>query len=198
MKPDPCRFCRLFAVSLLAAAVVLGALLGLQLSLEPAHLHASGSRPVIVLLSALRALSPAANGSALVIALVLWAHPLTLPAFAQELPRISQRAAIVSLPGFLVAFLVSAAVCSGIHALASGTPASEFIAALPGISAISVGCGLLSALADAGLVLLLAWRFLGRIKASRVSLPAMLVLAWTVTFPLRVMLGLVLESLLPG
>ena len=196
MKQDPCRFCRLFAFSLVPIAALLGALLGLQLALEPTRPDAT--KASVVLLSALRALAPAANGSALMIALVLWAFPLPLSALAADLARVSKRALLVSGPGFLVAFVLSASVCAALHGLSGGGRAADVVSALPALPLKSFAYGLFATLVDAALILGFAWRFLARVKASRMSLPAMLVLSWTVMFPLRVTLGLVLESVLPG
>jgi hypothetical protein len=57
---------------------------------------------------------------------------------------------------------------------------------------------LLATLVDAGVVVFGAFRGLGRLQAARFSLPAKLVLSWAILFPIRAIVGLVLESLLPG
>jgi hypothetical protein len=200
MNNDPCRFCRLYALSLLPIAALLGALLTWQtafalqhseLFMPPRQLEASEMQVRL-----LHAVAPAANGSALMIALVLWVHPLAVSVVALELPRVLKRAALVAIPGFLAALLASWAVSYPLGVGALDIPAQAF--AVSGLRAWNVGFGVVATVADAALVLFAAWRFLPRVQAMRLSLPAKLVLSWTVLFPLRAFVGLVLQANLPG
>jgi hypothetical protein len=61
-----------------------------------------------------------------------------------------------------------------------------------------VGWGLLAAAIDSTLVGFVAWRFLGVLRAMRLSLAGKLVVACTALLPLRAVVGLILESVLPG
>ena len=194
MKPDPCRFCRLYALSLPPIAVVLGLLLTWQTAVlaEPQGAATTGA----VLVSLLRSVVPAANGSAILLALVLWAHPLPLPDLYRELPAISKRVGFVCLPGFAVAALLSWAASWSLGVGLLDLPARAFSAAA--LRRADVGFALLATLVDAAVVAFAAWRGLGRLQAARFSLPAKLVLSWTVLFPVRAVVGLVLESVLPG
>jgi hypothetical protein len=149
-----------------------------------------------MLVSLLHSVAPASSGSALMIALVLWVHPLTSPATERELLRILKRAALVSIPGFVVAALVSWLVSRALGPSLLDIPAPAFSA--QALRAWNVGFGALATLADAALVLFAAWRFLPRVQAMRLSLPGKLALSWTVLFPLRAFVGLVLQENLPG
>lgn len=200
MNEDPCRFCRLYALSLTPIALLLGALLTAQTAFVLAgSALLSAPRPLgpsEVLVSLLHAVAPATNGSALMIALVLWVHPLAGSAAALELPRVLKRAALLSIPGFGVAALLSWAASSALGIVVLDIPAHAF--SVSALRAWNVGFGVVATLLDAALVLLAAWRFLPRLHAARLSLPAELVVSWTVLFPLRAFLGLVLQANLPG
>jgi hypothetical protein len=203
MKTDPCRFCRLYALALPPIAVILGVLLTWQASLlaQPQLLargvYTSGAlAPGGLLLSLLRSVAPAANGSALLVALVLWADPLPAAQLQRELPAILKRVGFVCLPGFTVAALLSWAAAWALGVSWLELPARSLSASL--LSRADVGFALLASLVDAALIAFAAWRGLPRLQAARFSLPAKLVLSWTVLFPVRAMLGLVLESVLPG
>ena len=95
MKDDPCRFCRLYALSLVPIAALLGVMLTWQTSL----LLPGSARSVQghLLVSLLHSVAPASSGSALLIALVSWAHPLALPAAERELSRARRSGAPLSL-----------------------------------------------------------------------------------------------------
>jgi hypothetical protein len=194
MKQDPCRFCRSYALALPPIAVLLGLLITWQAALlaQPERGVASGA----LLVSSLRSVAPAANGSAVLIALVLWAHPLTPSNVHAELPAISKRVGLVCLPGFLAATLLSWAASWSLGAGVLELPARVFSAA--GLGRVDVAFALLATLVDAGVVVFGAFRGLGRLQAARFSLPAKLVLSWAILFPIRAIVGLVLESLLPG
>lgn len=194
MKDDPCRFCRLYALSLVPIAALLGAMMTWQTSLLLPGAARSGQSYMLVRL--LHSVAPASSGSALMIALVLWVHPLTLPAMERELLRILKRAALVSIPGFVVAALVSWLVSRALGPSLLDIPATAFSA--QALRAWNIGFGALATLADAALVLFAAWRFLPRVQAMRLSLPGKLALSWTVLFPLRAFVGLVLQENLPG
>jgi hypothetical protein len=200
MKHDRCRFCRLYAFALVPIAVLLGALLTWQTAFVLGH-----SEPLLptrpleaseMWVRLLHAVAPASSGSALMIALVLWAHPLAAPAVTLELPHVLKRAALVSIPGFVVAFGVSWAVSYALGVGVLDIPALAFSSS--GLRAGNVGFGVVATVFDAALVLFAAWRFVPRLQAMRLSLPAKLVLSWTVLFPLRALLGLVLQANLPG
>jgi hypothetical protein len=194
MRQDPCRFCRLYALSLPPIAVVLGLLLTWQAAVlaEPGRAVAGGS----VLVSLLRSVAPAANGSAILIALVFWAHPLSPSNIQAELPAISKRVGFVCLPGFLAAVLLSWAASWSFGLGLLELPASVFSTA--SLRRVDAGFALLATLADAAVIALCAWRGLSRLQAARFSLPAKLALSWAVLFPVRAVVGLVLESTLPG
>jgi hypothetical protein len=200
MKDDPCRFCRLYGLSLVPIAALLGALLTWQtafalghseLLLPPRQLEASE-----MWVRLLHAVAPASSGSALMIALVLWLHPLAASVVGLELPRVLKRAALISIPGFMLAALLSAAVSAALGMGPLDIPARAF--SVSGLRPWNVGFGVVATLADAALVLLAAWRFVPRVQAMRLSLPAKLALSWTVLFPLRALVGLVLQANLPG
>jgi hypothetical protein len=194
VKDDPCRFCRLYALALVPIAALLGAMMTWQTSLLLPGSARSGQGYMLV--SLLHSVAPASSGSALMIALVLWVHPLTSPATERELLRILKRAALVSIPGFVVAALVSWLVSRALGPSLLDIPAPAFSA--QALRAWNVGFGALATLADAALVLFAAWRFLPRVQAMRLSLPGKLALSWTVLFPLRAFVGLVLQENLPG
>jgi hypothetical protein len=136
--------------------------------------------------NAVRMFAPAAVGSAFLLALVLWAHPLSLLQLQNDLMRILTRGCLVSLPGYLMAallMLVAGAWQS--HVFANLTPRL-------------VGLGLVSTAFDVALIVVLARRFLPKLQLLRVSLPAKLVIVLTVTVPLRVTLALIVASFMPS
>jgi hypothetical protein len=194
VKQDPCRFCRLYALSLPPIALLLGLLLTWQAAFlaEPGRGLASGA----VLVNLLRSLAPAASGSAVLIALVLWAHPLPPSSVHRELPAILKRVGFVCLPGFLLATLLSWAASWSLGMTLLELPARVFSAA--SLRRVDVAFALLATLVDAAVIAFAAWRGLWRLQAARLSLPAKLALSWAVLFPVRAVVGLVLESVLPG
>jgi hypothetical protein len=184
----------LYALSLPPIAVLLGLLLTWQVAflVEPGRGVGSGA----VLVSLLRSVVPAANGSAVLIALVLWAHPLSPSNVQAELPAILKRVGFVCLPGFLAAVLLSWAASWSLAAGVLELPARAFSAAQ--LRRVDVAFALLATLVDAGVIAFVAFRGIVRLQAARFSLPAKLALSWAVLFPVRAVVGLVLESLLPG
>jgi hypothetical protein len=194
VKQNPGRFLRPYALSLLPVSVLLGLLLTWQAAFlaEPGRGVTSGA----VLVSLLRSVAPAASGSAVLLALVLWAHPLPPSSVQAELPDILKLIGVVCLPGLLVAALLSWAASWSLGAKLLELPASAFSAAA--LSRADVAFALLATLVDAAVIAFAAFRGLFRMQAARFSLPAKLVLSLTVLFPVRSVVGLVLESLLPG
>jgi hypothetical protein len=194
VKNDPCRFCRLYALSLVPIAALLGAMLTWQTAMILQSSARGGQG--FILVSLLHSVAPASSGSALMIALVSWAHPLAPPAAERELLRVLSRAALVSIPGFLVAALVSWSVSRALGPSLFDIPTAAFSA--QALRAWNVAFGMLATLADTALVLFAAWRFLPRVQGMRLSLAGKLALSWTVLFPLRALVGLVLQENLPG
>lgn len=186
VRADPCRFCRLFALSVPALSLVMGAWTSLQLALDPTN-PAGGQ---VLGPSLAGATAPAASGSALLLALVLWAHPLRPAALEAELLRTCKRAALVALPGYLLAFAVCAAIGLGLLAARLGA------ARISGPSPADFALGALAAALDSGLGLALAWRFLRRLQATKLSLAGKLIVVLTVTVPLRATLALALGAAL--
>jgi hypothetical protein len=135
-----------------------------------------------------RATPPAATGSALLLALVLWAQPLTAAALQADLKRMLTRALLVTIPGYVVAAVVSLAIgYAFLHAYG-----------LRRLGVMDFVVGAAGALLDGALCVFLAWRFLARLRGARLSLPAKLAVVLTVTVPLRAMCGLIFASWLPG
>lgn len=146
-----CRFCRLYALSVPGFAALIGAWTSVQFLLEP---RVGLQAPLLASLQ--RATAPAASGSALLLALVLWARLLPPSAVARELPRTLRRALLVSLPGYLLALLVATLTA---WAVMQGVSLASFVSGLRS-SSLAFGAG--AALLDAALISLLAWRFLER------------------------------------
>jgi hypothetical protein len=121
------------------------------------------------------------------LALVLWAHPLALPALRTELSRVLKRAALVALPGYLVS--AGVALIAGL-AVATALGSLQVFAVSVGDFAVGSGFAAL----DGVLVLALGWRLLPRLQQARFSLPAKLGLALAVTVPLRATVALVAAS----
>lgn len=190
MTHDPCRFCKYYAYSVLGFAVLMSAWTALPFLVSASSPSSEAQR----LLGAglIQSIAPAASGTGLVLALVLWAGKVSVAELGRDLPLILRRGTLVALPGFLVAAVVALLVAA---ALLSGR--------VGGIAAFDLrpGAALHGALAtvlDTALVLLLAWRFLGRLRQGMPNLAAMLVVVVTVTVPLRVTVALLATSLLPG
>lgn len=179
------RFYRYYARSVPAFAALIGAWTCLQYLLEP---RVGLQAPLLS--SLLCASAPAASGTALLLALVLSAQPLSLRAESRELLRIARPALLVTVPGYLLAALV-ATLAAWVVATAWG-----FGFPLVGVRSSLLAHGALAALLDATLIVLLAWRFLARLQASRLSLPARLIIVLTVTVPLRATVALIFANAL--
>lgn len=188
MANDPCRFCKYYAYSVLGFAALMSAWTALPFVVSSSSAQAQRALGMGLVQST----APAAAGTALVLALVLWAGRVTAPELGRDLPSILRRGALVAAPGFLVAaataLLVTAALLRG---SLGAFPAFEPRGAEVLRGALATGL-------DTGLVLLLAWRFLGRLRAGMPNLAAMLIVVVTVTVPLRVTVALLASSLLPG
>jgi hypothetical protein len=181
-ESDRCRFCRLFAWSLLGMTAVLGACSGLLLR--------GSDYPLIVFVSlAVRSVPPAAVGTALLPALVLWAQALPPGRVDSDLRRILIRGAAISLPAHFVALLLLLliGVALGIAPLS---------AAFASLAARHVGSGLVSTACDVVLVAFLAFRYLVRLRAFPLSLPAKLALVIGITTPARAALALLVAQFL--
>ena len=197
-QPDNCRFCRVYAALVLALAVVAGAGTALQfgLGLEKFGGHEYMMR--VVLLSAVRSLAPGVAGSALMIAYVVWAHPLSATALQAELPRFLKRGLVVSGPGYVVA----AAVAVGVGFLTAhfgfAVPWNLAGQSFAMLTRGDVAAGLMFTLLDAGLIVFLASRYLPKLQATRQSLPMKLVVAWTFGTGLRLTVALLGSLVLPS
>ena len=195
---DRCRFCRLYAYSVLAFAALVGTVVAAQMAFA---VERAGDEALIlprIALSAVRSLGAGVTGSALLVAFVVWSHPIRPPELQAHLPRLLKRALLVTLPGFVVAVLV--ALGSGlvfVH-LGSGVSWDAALQALASLTRSDWVVGAVSALVDAGLIVFLAWRYLPRLQAGSSSLPMKLVLAWTFGTGLRMTVGLVTSLVLPG
>jgi hypothetical protein len=187
----------LYALGVVAFAALAGGITTAQLVFG---LRQSGAREYVlhVALSALRSLAPAVTGSALLVAFVVWADRLPLAELQAELPRLLRRALLVSLPGYLVAAVVT--IGAGLLVCCLGLGISWHAARLAvwSVTPSDVVAGALSALGDAGLIVFLAWRYLARLQAGGASLPMKLVLAWTFGTGLRMTIGLLVSLLLPA
>lgn len=196
MKQDPCRFCRIYAIAVVGFAILVGAGTTLQYMLSIGERFGGRDYSSLVLvLSVVRSLAPAASGSALLLALVLWAHPLLPNQLQADLRRILTRALVVSGPGYVIGGLV--AIAAG-FAVASGfgQPWAKLKHGFSVVGAADFGVGLLATLVDAALIVFLAWRYLARLQAGRMSLPAKLIVVVTFSVGLRVTVALLLSILL--
>ena len=197
-QPDNCKFCRVYAAVVLALAVVAGAGTAVQFGLGLGKFGGHEYMMRVVLLSALRSLGPGVAGSALLIAFVVWAHPLPPLRLEQELPRFIKRGPLVSVPGYLVAAAVSILLGVLVANLAFAVPWSLLGHGLNFVEARDLGHGLFATALDSGLILVLASRYLPRLQAGRSSLPMKLILAWTFGTGLRLTVGLLGSMLLPS
>ena len=197
-SPDACRFCRLYAILVIAFAALVGAVMAAQTGFGLRKFGGYEYIPRVIVLSAARSLAPGVAGSALLVAFVVWAHPLSLEQLRAELPRLLRRALLVSAPGFAVAAVVIIAAGFLVCRAAFGVPWAVGRSALSFVWLRDWGFGLLGALVDAGLIVFLAWRYLARLQAGRSSLPMKLVIAWTFGTGLRMSVGLLLSLLLTG
>jgi hypothetical protein len=194
-EPDPCRFCRIYALAVVGFAALIGVAATVQFMVTSGPgLRNDASQ--FVFHDTLRTLAPAANGSALLLALVLWAHPLAVSHVQLDRRRILKRAAAVALPGYLasagIGIIVGLAVLLGpfgqnygIFGLGWGIVTWRDFAA-----------GASATFFDTLLILFLAHRYGVRLQAGRMSLPAKLILVVTVTVGLRATAALITSSLL--
>jgi hypothetical protein len=197
MKAEACRFCRLYAICVAALAVLAGAVSAAQTTFGLQKFAGREYVALALALNAVRSLAPGVTGSALLLVFVLWAHPLSPQQLHADLPRFLRRALLITLPGYVVAAAVAIGtgllMCRGVL----GVPWSSLRSALRPVSLRDWGMGGVAAMVDAGLIVLLAWRYLPRLQAGRSSLPMKLVLAWTFGTGLRMSVGLMLSLLLP-
>jgi hypothetical protein len=196
--PDACRFCRLYALGVAAFAALLGAVMAVQTGFGLQKLGGHEYIMRVVTLSAVRSLAPGVTGSALLVAFVVWAHPLTASQTQADLPRLLKRGLLISLPGYLLAALVVPGVALVVAHFAFGVAWAALGQSLSIITPADWATGALSAYLDAGLIVLLAWRYLLRLQASPSSLPMKLVLAWTFATGLRLTLGVLSALVLPA
>jgi hypothetical protein len=195
MNEDRCRFCKLYAAALPALALPIGVITAIQFCSGLQKFGGQEHVWRVVLLSALRSTGPAISGTALLLALVLWAHPLSTTALAEQLPRILKRGLLVSAPGMVVAVLVivGASFITGVALF--DIPAETFGAAMRVVSRSDLAACVLGTLADALLITLVAWRGLVPLQQKGFSLPAKLAIALPVSFVLRSLVGLLLPAL---
>jgi Permease MlaE len=197
-KADPCRFCRLYALSVVAFAALIGVVMAAQMGFGLRKFGGFEYIMPVIALSSVRSLAPGVTGSALLVAFVVWAHPLRLPELQSDLPRLLKRALLVTLPGFVAAVLVALGSGLVFAHLGLGVSWHAAQAALASLTRADWAVGALSALIDAGLIVFLAWRYLPRLQAAGSSLPMKLVLAWTFGTGLRMTVGLLGSLLLSG
>jgi Permease MlaE len=197
-KADSCRFCRIYAIGVIAFAAFVGAVMAAQAGFGLQKFGGAEHIMRVVMLSGVRSLAPGVTGSALLVAFVVWAHPLPVPRLEVELPRLLKRAMLVSLPGYVAAVMVVPAVALLVSHLAFAVPWAAWGVALRMITTGDWAAGAFSAVADAALIVFLAWRYLARLQAGRSSLPMKLVLVWTFATGLRLTLGLLSTLFLPA
>jgi hypothetical protein len=192
MNEDRCRFCKLYAGSLVALAVAIGAVVTAQFCLGLQKLGGHEHVWRVVLLSALRSIGPAVSGSALLLAFLLWAHPLSSLAITQQLPRLLKRGLLLSAPGLLVAvcLILASSFVTGVTLF--DAPAAMFGSAISVVGRMDLAAALLGTLVDVSLVTLLVWRGLVPLQRRGFSLPAKLAIALPVSFVLRSLTGLLL------
>jgi hypothetical protein len=192
MNEDRCRFCKLYAAALPALALPIGVITTIQFCFGLQKLGGQEYLWRVVLLSALRSTGPGVSGTALLLALLLWAHPLSPTTIAGQLPGILKRGLLASAPGMLVAVLVILGASFLTAVTFFDIPAAHFVAATRVVRRLDLAACLLATLADALLVTLLAWRGLLPLQQKGFSLPAKLAIALPVTFVLRSLVGLLL------
>jgi hypothetical protein len=193
-KPDPCRFCRIYALAVVAFAALIGAAATAQFMFTSGPgLRNQASQ--FVFHDTLRTLAPAANGSALLLALVLWAHPLAVSHLQQDQRRISKRAAVVALPGYIVSaftgIIVGLAVLWGPFGQNGGIVGAGWRI----VTWRDFGSGVTSTFGDTLLIIFLAHRYGVRLQTAGLSLAAKLIVVVTVTVGLRATVALILSSL---
>jgi hypothetical protein len=193
-KADPCRFCRLYAICTLAFAAFIGSL--------TAVLHVLSSGPNLrnyasqyLAHGVMRSSAPAASGSALLLALVLWAHPLSVSKLQADRRRILWRALAASLPAYLLAAAV--AILAGLVALLGifGQSTSVIGFGLGIVTGWDFWYGVQHVAVDTLLIVFLAHRYLVRLQAGRMGLPQKLIAVVAVTVGLRATAALILSAL---
>lgn len=195
-QANPCRFCRIYALGVVAFAAFVGVAhaFGLASSKFAGHEYLMS----VIVLNAVRSLAAAVIGSALLVALVVWAHPMPVAQMQADLPRVLKRGLLVSAPGYAVAVALIAGLGLLLASLAFSVPSSFAPRALAMVLPTDWLAGALCAMADSGLVVFLAWRYLPRLQAGRSSLAMKLVIAWTFGTGLRMTVGLFVSMLVPG
>jgi hypothetical protein len=191
---DGCRFCKLYAIALVGIACFLGALQTLQFAVSLSELAGVELAWRLLLLSALRSIAPAANGTALLLALLIWSQLVSPAALALELPGKLKRGLLLSLLGYPAAVLLVAAVSLLIATSFFAMPLDALPRALRVVKLGDVGIGYLSALVDALVISFVAWRGLPALHAGKLSLPAKIAVALPVLFVLRALVGLALPG----
>jgi hypothetical protein len=195
---DPCRFCRIYAIAVVVFAALMGAATAVQFGIGLRKFGGHEYLMRAITLNGVNSLAPGATGSALLLAFVLWGHSLPIPQLQADLPRLLKRAMLVALPGYLAAALVLSGVALVVSHFAFGVPWRAWSSAFATITRGDWSGGAFSALVDAGLIVVLAWRYLARLQASVPSLPKKLVIVWTVSTGLRMTVGLLGSLLLPA
>ncbi len=198
MKVDACRFCRYYAWLVLLLSLVVGVMAMTQYAVGLERFGGEEYAPRVLGLGAARSLGPAVSGTAALIALVLWAQILTPVGIQAQLPDVTRRALWVVVPGYLAATALVYGAGALLGALAFGVGLAQHGQPWRVLAASDLLFGVVSSLLDFGLLLWLARRLLGRLKATRSSLPAQLALAFAVTAVLRSALGYLVSSVLPS
>jgi hypothetical protein len=184
------RFVVTYAASAAAFAVAFGGAISYEwLSTEHYGLNAWIQH------SLLRSIAPMASGSALLLALVLWAHGQPVERFEAELAPALKRASLFVPPVHVVASLSVLLACFGVATRMAGLTFGGVGTWLSWLGAADFVIGFIATLLDSALILVLAYRFAVRLRVVG-SLPAKLVVVLTVTVPLRASLALILSSIL--
>jgi hypothetical protein len=191
---DGCRFCKLYATALVAIAGFLGALQAVQFSVGLREFGGLDHVWRVVMLSAARSHAPAANGSALLLAFLLWSNRLPPPTLLLELPSKLKRGMLLSLLGYPAALLLLVLTSLPVATLFFGAPLSAFSSALSSLGPGDFAVGYVSTLVDALVIVLVSWRALPALHRSRLSLPAKIGVAWAVLFVIRSLVGLALPG----
>lgn len=183
------RFWSTYATSLVIFAALLSgvSVLASLASMPSALPPGAGARLVAGLL---RSTAPMAAGSALLLALALFSESLPTATLSQQLDRTLSRAVFLAPLGYAVAVLVALGAV-GVFSGAFG------VAPLSAVTRRDLGVGFGCTLLDTVLILLLTRRFALRLRETRASLPAKLIMIVTVTVPLRATLALLCAPLLP-
>jgi hypothetical protein len=173
------RFLRLYAMSLIGAAAVFGAVATLR------HMFSAGPglqryAAQFAFHDGLRRVAPLANAAAIVIALVFWAESQRPERLLRRRSKVLWQALLATLPGYLVA--------SGIAIVAGLVLLIGVFRQPPSIGAFGAGIvtgwdfwiGTCSAVPDAIVLIALAHRYLARLSSLRSELAGKLLVALTV------------------